>query len=100
MKKVLDFNPVLADRVRMSLMGLLANSSEPVTFGDLLEALSLTKGNLSSHMKRLEEEGLVKVKKEFVNRVPRTTYECTQSGRKELKECLVQIQSLLSNSKG
>ncbi len=95
MDKILSFHPLLADKVRLSIMGVLANSNEPIAFTDLIEAMQLTKGNLSSHMKKLEEGGLIKMEKEFVNRKPRTTYECTPNGREHLKEYLEQIQALL-----
>jgi DNA-binding MarR family transcriptional regulator len=41
----------------------------------------LSRGNLSSHMSRLEEEGYVAVEKKFVDRMPRTLLSLTKSGR-------------------
>jgi DNA-binding HxlR family transcriptional regulator len=84
-------------------MGVLASADGPVQFNDLLSALDLSKGNLSSHIKKLEDENLVIVKKEFVERKPRTTYMCTEKGRAALNEYLQQVQSLLqatNQSKG
>lgn len=97
--KLLQTNPILSDRVRLSIMGLLAASAEPISFNDLLEALALSKGNLSTHMKKLEDDGLVKVDKSFVDRKPRTTYLCTQVGRQALKEYLTVVQNLLTQTK-
>jgi len=46
----------------------------------------LTRGNLSSHMTRLEEAGYVEVKKEFVDRIPRTLLCITRAGRRALRD--------------
>jgi len=42
----------------------------------------LTKGNLSSHMTKLEDAGYVRAKKEFVGRKPHTMLSMTKKGRK------------------
>ena len=48
----------------------------------LLDQTGLTRGNLSSHMAKLEEAGYVLVSKTFVDKTPRTTYRLTTEGRK------------------
>jgi DNA-binding MarR family transcriptional regulator len=62
----------------MILAYLAAVDSADFTF--LLNQTGLTRGNLSTHISRLEEAGYVEVKKEFVDRVPRTLYRLTRSG--------------------
>jgi len=47
----------------------------------LLRQTGLTKGNLSSHLSRLEEAGYVAVEKKFVEKVPRTLLRLTDRGR-------------------
>ena len=98
-QKTLAPHPLLADNVRLRIMGLLVVSEEPVSFSQLLEVLELSKGNLSTHVTKLEEERLVEVKKQFVNKKPLTTYSCTKKGREELNQYLVQIQNLLEKMK-
>jgi DNA-binding transcriptional ArsR family regulator len=44
----------------------------------------LSKGNLSSHMTKLEEGGLVAVTKEFVGKIPQTRLGLTGAGRKAI----------------
>ena len=63
---------------------LAAVVSADFTF--LLRQTGLTRGNLSTHISRLEEEGYVEVKKEFVDRIPRTLYSLTESGRNAITE--------------
>ena len=67
----------------MILTYLSAVVSADFTF--LLNQTGLTRGNLSTHISRLEEAGYVEVKKEFVDRIPRTLYNLTNSGRKAIQ---------------
>lgn len=94
---LLSTHPLLSDRSRLAIMATLAASKEPVEFTKLLEILELTKGNLASHLKKLEDEGLIKVHKEFVDRKPRTTYVASDDGRKALTGYMKAMESLLSS---
>lgn len=94
-KKVLKLNPYLCDRVRLSIMIFLSSTAEERDFNSLLDALDLTKGNLSSHLRKLEEAKLVEVKKGYAGRVPRTTYRCTKKGRSEVMGYLKEMELLL-----
>lgn len=68
----------------MVLVYLAAVVSADFTF--LLRQTGLTRGNLSTHISRLEDEGYVEVKKEFVDRIPRTLYTLTEDGRNAINE--------------
>jgi DNA-binding PadR family transcriptional regulator len=57
--------------------------------------LDLTTGNLSTHMGKLEDQGLIKIEKTFVGKKPHTTYRCTAKGKKEIKKYLSTIKSVL-----
>lgn len=94
---LLNLNPLLADRVRLAIMANLSLVGGPVDFNTLLEELQLTKGNLSSHIRKLEEAELITVHKEFVDRKPRTTYVCTNKGKAEMRHYLSTIEALLKN---
>jgi DNA-binding MarR family transcriptional regulator len=52
----------------------------------LMRTTGLTRGNLSSHMTKLEEAGYVEVTKEFVDRKPVTMLSLTHEGRKAFLE--------------
>jgi len=95
-KDFLAANSVLAERARLAIMAILAAADEPVDFSSLLEKLELSKGNLSSHVRKLEEAKLLRVHKEFVDRKPRTTFECTALGRRELRDYLSRLEAMLS----
>ncbi|NIA15222.1 MAG: helix-turn-helix domain-containing protein [Nitrospiraceae bacterium] len=53
-------------------------------FSFLLETLGLTKGNLSSHMDRLEKAGYVDVRKSFKGKLPHTEFRLTPPGHEAL----------------
>lgn len=89
---------LLADRARLTIMATLAATTEPIDFTALLDTLNLTKGNLSAHCQKLEEAKLIQVKKEFVERKPRTTYRCTDLGRREVRNYLSKVERLLKQT--
>jgi len=96
--KLLDIHPILFDRVRLAIMAHLSFASGPIEFNVLLHDLKLSKGNLSTHIKKLEEKGFVKIEKKFIGRKPRTTYRCTAKGRKEIRHYLLTIELVLKES--
>ncbi len=91
----MDFNPLLTERARLLIMAALAAVAEGIDFVALVEATKLSKGNLSSHIKKLEDAGFVKVTKEFVDRKPLTRLFCTDHGRSELRAHLAEVERVL-----
>ncbi len=92
-------NGIFYDRAKLMIMVHLIHTTEALSFLELLQATQLTKGNLSSHLKKLEAEKLLKIKKEFVEKKPRTSIEITSKGRNALKEHLDEMQSLIKLAK-
>lgn len=97
-EEFLQISSLLSDRTRLAIMAFLAASKEPVSFNSLLQKLELSKGNLSTHLRKLEEGGLVDVTKTFVDRKPLSTYRCSDRGRKDVKEYLESVEKLLKNA--
>ena len=95
---LLQVNPILVDRIRLAIMAHLSLAKGPVDFNTLLQELELTKGNLSTHMRKLESAGLIEIRKEFVGRKPKTSYFCTQTGKSEIQSYLTTIEALLKKS--
>ena len=95
---LLNVHPILFDRVRLAIMAHLSFASTPVEFKVLVDDLKLTKGNLSTHMKKLEDQGFVRIEKRFISRKPRTTYRCTAKGKKEIRHYLSTIEAVLKQS--
>jgi len=70
---------------------------ELVEFTRLKEMLVLTDGRLASHLKVLEEEGFVTLKKEFIGRKPRTSYKATRLGKKAFQDHLSALEALIKS---
>ena len=79
----LDLNVHQPTRLRILM---ILSGVDSADFNFLLNTLGLTKGNLSSHMGRLEEAGYVEVTKSFSGKVPNTAYSLTRRGRSSLDE--------------
>ena len=70
---------------RLMILAYLA-AVESADFTFLLNRTGLTRGNLSTHLSRLEGAGYIQIKKEFVDRIPRTLYRLTASGKQAIQE--------------
>lgn len=78
-------NPVIHEKTRLAIMTFLISAGE-TAFSDLKSELQVTDGNLSLHMRALEKSGFIKVRKAFVGRKPRTTFEVTDRGLRAFEE--------------
>jgi DNA-binding HxlR family transcriptional regulator len=88
---------VIHERGRLMIMSLLA-ASESLTFKELKELLHMTDGNLSVHMRTLEDGGYVSVCKSFVNRKPRTEYALTPQGRQAFQGYIQTLEEIVRQS--
>lgn len=71
---------VIHGRVRLGVMAYLSGAGS-ADFNTLKTRLQATDGNLSAHLRKLEDAGFVRVEKSFVNRKPLTTLILTDTGR-------------------
>jgi len=65
----------------------------------LMNQTGLTRGNLSSHLSKLEDAGYIEIRKEFVERTPRTLLCLTEEGSKaflEYRQSMKQVLDSLS----
>lgn len=75
-----DLDRVIHEPARLMLVALLSGVRE-ADFLWLLRESSLTKGNLSSHLARLEAAGYVEVQKTFKGKIPLTVIRLTRAGK-------------------
>ncbi|NBC21600.1 MAG: helix-turn-helix domain-containing protein [Alphaproteobacteria bacterium] len=75
-----SIDDVIHGRLRLGIMAYLSTSS-PAVFGELRDTVGATDGNLSTHLRKLEDAGYVRLEKRFVGRRPQTRVHLTQSGR-------------------
>jgi DNA-binding MarR family transcriptional regulator len=76
-----DIDDVIHGRLRLGVMAYLSVAS-PAIFGELRDKVGATDGNLSTHLKKLEEAGYVTQEKRFVGKKPQTRVFLTDKGRK------------------
>lgn len=75
-----EIDEVIHGRVRLGIMAFLAGG-ETADFNTLKTRLQLTDGNLSVHLRKLEDAGYVQVTKSFAGRKPLTQARITPQGR-------------------
>ena len=85
---------VFDSRVRLGVMSALMVNDQ-VSFNELKELIQVTDGNLASHLKALEENGLIKVNKGFVGRKTNTTYAVTKAGEKAFRQHLDALEQMI-----
>jgi len=73
---------------------MILSGIDVADFTFMCTTLGLTKGNLSSHMDRLEKAGYVEVHKSFNGKVPHTDYNLTKAGREKLAEYWTGLEAI------
>lgn len=71
---------VIHGRLRLGVMAYLS-SGGTADFGELKTRLQATDGNLSVHLRKLEDAGYVAIDKSFVGKKPLTRISLTEAGR-------------------
>jgi DNA-binding HxlR family transcriptional regulator len=90
-------NKLFENRVRLGIMSVLI-VNDSYDFNNLKETLGVTDGNLASHLKGLEENGLIKVNKQFIGRKPNTSYSITESGATLFRDHIKALEELIKSS--
>ena len=93
-----SLDEVVHGRLRLGIMAYLAHA-EAADFNELKSALNATQGNLSIHLRKLEEAGYVAIDKSFLNRKPLTRARLTDEGRKALAVYLEAMARLVQDLK-
>lgn len=89
---------MLEHRARLQIMSVLITNDQ-YDFSSLKEMLSVTDGNLASHIKALEKERYISVSKSFIDRKPNTRYKITERGRTAFKKHLDALEALVKQQK-
>ncbi|MEX0901149.1 MAG: transcriptional regulator [Pseudohongiellaceae bacterium] len=91
-------NRLIYERLRLAIVSALA-VQDALSFSELKSLLDTTDGNLSMHARKLEEAKLIRCKKTFSERTPRTEYSLTPKGRKALEVYLTHMENLVNSMK-
>jgi len=87
-------NKIIHERVRLAVMSALLTRRK-MTFNGLKALLNVTDGNLSVHTTILEKHRLLKIRKDFEGKKPRTTFTITREGRKLFNDYIEQLDNIL-----
>ncbi len=90
---------VVHQRTRLGVLTILAEVKS-ASFTYLRDELDLSDGNLSRHLRVLEDAGLVSITKSFKGRTPLTTVKATKAGRKALADHLSALQEMINRVQG
>ena len=85
--QIADIDEVIHGRVRLGIMAYLSGA-DTAEFNELKMRLQVTDGNLSVHLRKLEDAGFVEVLKSFQGRRPLTRARLTEPGRKAFVDYL------------
>jgi len=90
---------VIHGRMRLGIMAYLADA-EVADFNELKRVLEATQGNLSVHLRKLEDAGYITIDKSFLGRKPLTRARLTEAGRKAFAEYLEALADLVGKAGG
>lgn len=88
-------NKLFDSRIRLGIMSVLA-VNDNIDFNTMKELLDVTDGNLASHLKALEKEKVIEVRKQFIGRKPNTSYTITSYGKKLFQEHIDALEKLIN----
>lgn len=92
-----QIDDVIHSRIRTTVMAVLV-SVEEAEFNYLKEKVNATDGNLSVHLKKLEEAGYVSVKKIFIERKPVSKYKITSKGYKAFENYIKKLENIIKKN--
>ena len=95
----LQLDRVIHEKGRLAIMSMLAATPE-LSFTELRDSLEMTDGNLTSHMRTLQETGYVAVSKSYENNRPLTTCSLTAAGKKAFAGYIDLLEQILQQTKG
>ncbi len=92
-----DLDPVIHAQSRLRIVAALAtfDSDESMAFPRLQDLLDMTAGNLSTHLRKLEDAGYIEVTKTHQGRTPITYLALTTVGRRALEDYTDTLRNLL-----
>ena len=94
----LNLDRIIHEKGRLGIMSLLAASPE-LSFTDLRDSLGMTDGNVTTHIRTLQQAGYVSVAKSYENNRPLTTCALTPAGRKAFTTYINLLEKIVQRSK-
>lgn len=97
-----ELDPVIHAQARLRVTASLAALGEDgrITFPRLQDLLGMTAGNLSTHLRKLEDAGYVEITKTHERRTPVTYVALTRAGRRAFEDYTAAVRALLDGAAG
>ncbi len=92
------YDSLLNSPIRLAVMSLLAGTGE-AEFTFIRDKTGTTDGNLSRHLAKLEESGLIEVIKGFEGKKPVTRQRLTKQGKAALRDYVKNLEALIGTIK-
>jgi DNA-binding HxlR family transcriptional regulator len=90
---------VIHEKGRLPIVSMLAATPE-LSFRELRDTLQMTDGNLSVHLRTLQEAGYVAITKSYRQGRPLTTCALTESGRVAFKGYIDLLEAIVRQARG
>jgi DNA-binding transcriptional ArsR family regulator len=96
-----ELDPVIHAQARLRVVSALSSlpESDSITFPRLQQILRMTPGNLSVHLRKIEDAGYVEVQKTHRGRTPTTLVRLTRRGRLAFEDYVLALRTLLNPTK-
>lgn len=95
----LQLDRLIHEKGRLSILSMLAAAPE-LSFTELRDGLNMTDGNLTTHIRTLQEAGYVAVTKSFRNNRPLTTCSLTEAGKKAFTGYIDLLEQIVKQNRG
>lgn len=89
-----QLDDIIHARIRLAIIAVLISVKE-AEFNFLKEKVNTTDGNLSTHLRKLEDAKYISVKKEFLDRKPKSYYSLTKVGKQAFEIYVNRLEKLL-----
>lgn len=95
---LLQLDRIIHEKGRLAIMSLLAPAPQ-LSFTELRDTLNLTDGNLTAHIRTLQEAGYVSVTKTYQGSRSLTTFALTARGRRAFVEYIDLLEQVVQQAK-
>ena len=94
----LQLDRVIHEKGRLAIMSMLAATPE-LSFTEMRDSLKMTDGNITTHIRTLQEAGYISVTKSFQNNRPLTTCSLTAAGKKAFTSYINLLEKIIQQTK-
>ena len=94
----LQLDRVIHEKGRLAIMSMLAASPE-LSFTELRDTLGMTDGNVTTHIRTLQEAGYLSVTKSFQNNRPLTTCSLTTAGERAFTHYIDLLERIIKQNR-